>query len=240
MRKSIVGAAVAGLALIGAGQLQAQSALVTGTSSETASYQALHATPIGAVAPLAPNMGRQVTGFRGHYGRHDMRGTNTNTFAVGADFPAGMQTSFGFTFGWRNIENADDHFMVGTNLSGNLAGGSPTGVMPQQARLGVSYRAELGYGRSGDTDALGAALSLPLSVPVASGQTRITPFLSPGMGWGRLSGNGDSDSAVRFMLGGGLGLEMAGGTGIHVGARRVFYDNADMQYGLGVTLRPRR
>ncbi len=235
MRNILLSAAVAGLAMGMTGQAQAQSA------NERASYRALHATPIGALAPVAPNLGRQTTAWRAHYGRHDVFGTGTNTFALGADFPAGLQTSFGFTAGWRNIEAGSDHFMVGTHLSGNLMGGMPPGTLePETARLAIGYKAELGYARNNDTDLLGAAISVPFSVPVSSGQTRFVPFLSPGLGWGRMSPEGDNArSSVRPMLGGGLGLEVAGGTGIHLGARRIFVNGGDMQYGLGVTLRPR-
>jgi hypothetical protein len=232
--KKIFLSAAAGLAMVAAGQVQAQS------SDESAGYFALHATPIGALAPVAPNLGRQATAFRGHYGRHDLFGNNTNTFAVGADFPAGLQSSFGFTLGWRNIQDGDDHFMVGSQLAGNLMGGMPPGrIPPEGARLAIGYKAELGYGRANDTDLLGAALSVPFSVPVASGQTRITPFISPGLGWGRMSADGDAMSSVRFMVGGGLGLEMAGGTGLHIGARHIAHNQSEIQYGVGVTLRPR-
>ncbi len=235
MRKILLGAAVAGLAFT-TSQAQAQSA------NERASYRALHATPIGALAPLAPNVGRQSTAWRAHYGRHDVFGTGSHTFALGADFPAGLRSSFGFTAGWRNIEaGGGDHFMVGTHLSGNLMGGIPAGMPdPETARLAIGYNAQLGYARNNGNDFLAASASMPLSVPVASGQTRFVPFLSPGLGWGRLSpDNADARSSLRAMLGGGLGLEVAGGTGIHLGAQRIFVDGGDIQYGLGVTLRPR-
>lgn len=229
MRKFLVGAAVAGFAMLGTSQAQAQ---------EAGAYHALHATPIGAVAPTAPNLGPQRTSFRAHYGRHDVGG-NTNTFAGGVDFPAGMNTSFGFTLGYRTFPaGGQNHWMVGTHLAGNVVGATD-GVRPAPGALGLGYKAELGYGRIENVDAFGAAVSAPISLSLGSGESRIVPFVSPGLGWGSWNAPNDNQSDIRFMLGGGLGLDVAGGTGIHLGARRIMATGAEMQYGLGVTLRTR-
>jgi hypothetical protein len=58
-----------------------------------------------------------------------------------------------------------------------------------------------------DFSALAAAIKAPLSYAVALGNgTRVVPFVSPGVGAGRVSGGGSSETGQRFVLGGGVAL----------------------------------
>ncbi|HKW12053.1 MAG TPA: hypothetical protein VJO33_16825 [Gemmatimonadaceae bacterium] len=64
---------------------------------------------------------------------------------------------------------------------------------------------------------------------------RIAPFLTPGFGWGRLSGSGDSISGTRFLLGGGVTLQsLTNDIGVNVGFQKVFIDRGETMFGVSL------
>jgi hypothetical protein len=209
------------------------------TDGQIAAYAAIHGTPPGGVAPVAPNVGRQAVGFRVQYGRQEMFGGNVNTIAGGFDFPIAIRHSAGFTVGYQDpgVDDADSGFMVGAQITGNLTG---LHARPGEGfSIAPTYELQVGYARPGDTDVLSATAGLPFAFPYRGRTVSFIPFITPGFGWGRLSFDDENFSGTRFLLSGGAGLEFANGFGLHVGARRVFMEDAEMLWGAGLTLRPR-
>ncbi|MDQ2766478.1 MAG: hypothetical protein M3Y30_04910, partial [Gemmatimonadota bacterium] len=83
-----------------------------------------------------------------------------------------------------------------------------------------------------------ASTSAPLSLAIGrhSG-IQLVPFVSPGFGWGHISGGGESASGSRFMLGGGLGIVgISSGVGLTLGAQKIFVDGGKTVFGAGITL----
>lgn len=113
-------------------------------------------------------------------------------------------------------------------------------------RLEVGIKPALGYTRGNDGDgiAIAAAFELPVSWAIPVGETlRLTPFVAPGVGGGRVSGGGDSSSGARMMIAGGLALQGARTPfALTFGARRIFVDfgevNPPTVLGLGFTFIP--
>ncbi len=206
---------------------------------DVAAYIALHLTPTAGLAPVAPNVGRQALSLRGQYGRHEMGGESSNAFAVGLDFPIAIRHSAGFTAGYYSpgVDDVDGHFMVGGQITGNLTGlHAPPG---EGFSIAPTYELQVGYARPDDVDAFSASAGLPIAFPYRATTVTFTPYVTPAFGWGRLSGEGESVSGSRFLISGGAALEFANGFGVHVGARRIFIDDADVLWGVGVSLRPR-
>ena len=96
---------------------------------------------------------------------------------------------------------------------------------------------------------LTAGVGLPMGLVVRSGGVTVVPHLLPRLAWGRTEldlpnvgelppGTDDSpsESAVRFMLGGGVGLQFSGtGLGMHVGMQKVFVDEGKLAVGVGLS-----
>jgi hypothetical protein len=62
----------------------------------------------------------------------------------------------------------------------------------------------------------------------------VTPFLAPGVGFGRISGGGDSETGVRTMLGGGITVSGLGPLQITASVRKVFLEEAPTLYGFAI------
>ena len=130
----------------------------------------------------------------------------------------------------------DGHVIGGANVEGRLAS-VKLGSTVDAARITIGLNSEAGFGiRSGLT-----AFSLTGGVPVAlvSGppSVRIAPFITPGIGFGRVSGNGDSVNGTRFMLGGGVTFQsMRTGVGATVGFQKAFIQNGETMLGVSLTL----
>ena len=96
---------------------------------------------------------------------------------------------------------------------------------------------------------LTAGVGLPLGLVVRSGGVTVVPHLMPRLAWGRTEldlpnfgelppGTDDSpsESDVRFMLGGGLGLQFSGtALGVHLGMQKVFVEDGKLAVGAGLS-----
>jgi hypothetical protein len=106
--------------------------------------------------------------------------------------------------------------------------------------LSVGLRPAFGFSKptEGDGNALSLGLSLPLGVDL-SGTTGpiFTPYLVPGVGFGRISDDEDSESGIRPMLGGGFAISgRQSPLSVHLGFSKVFIDDGDMTFGLGISI----
>ncbi len=219
--------------------LAAARPLAAQGEGDVAAYIALHLTPTAGLAPVAPNVGRQALSVRGQYGRHELDGESSNAFAFGLDFPIAIRHSAGLTAGYYSPgdDDVDGHFMVGAQITGNLTG---LHVPPGEGfTIAPTYEIQAGYARPEEIDVFSVSAGLPIAFPYRSTTLSFTPFVTPAFGWGRLSSDGESVSGTRFLLSGGAALEFANGFGVHASARRVFIDDADLLWGVGLTWRPR-
>jgi hypothetical protein len=204
-------------------------------SGDVAAYLALLFTPVGAlppqVTPAMAGLTQTRTRARVQYGR--VGDLDANNLGFGLDFgrdrgSAGLTLGVGF----RDCDGCDEVVMVGAHLEGVL-GSKPISTSTPDVRLNVGLRGDVGFARADETTALSAVVGAPVSVSAPAGELRFVPFLTPGFGFGRVS-NGDSDSGIRFLLGGGIGVVGAGGLMLDIAFQKVFIKHGDTQVGVGV------
>src|SRR4029453_12619398 len=91
---------------------------------------------------------------------------------------------------------------------------------------------------------MAGAGGIPTALALQSGTIKITPFITPGIGYGRLGNvkwfDDEPPSAygsIAFMIGGGVGLEFGtSGIGANVGFQRVLKgEGGTTQLGIGMT-----
>ncbi len=198
-----------------------------------AAYLALSFTPLGGLVPLPPAAsGTGGSAFVLRYGNLDLGGEDggsLHNFSIGADFAAG-RGRLGLTLGGTTCDGCDGNIMAGADYTVGLT----------QDIVSVALRPAFGFSKPLEGD--GTALSLGVSVPVGmefSGATGplFIPYVVPGIGFGRISGDEDSDSGTRPTLGGGFAI--AGRTSafaIHAGFQKVFIDEGEMTFGLGFSI----
>jgi hypothetical protein len=239
VRRSVT--ALAALALLGG----ATPALAQ-DEGDAVAYLALISTPTGAVAPMLSSAltGAKQTGvtFGARYGYIDLFGTGLHAFAATVDVPVGKRGSnLGFSAGYRFVnceagEDCEGSVMLGGSFDTRLA--RSTGSTPFS--LGLSTA--LGGAFPNGVKMYSASVGMPVILEAETqGGGRVTPFITPGLGWGygRIDDDpllGDmSESGIRFMLGGGVTVATARGMSFGLGVQKVFIDGGDVQFGVGFT-----
>ncbi|MEJ7811806.1 MAG: hypothetical protein WKG32_15450 [Gemmatimonadaceae bacterium] len=210
-------------------------------------------TPVGALPPLpmlSPSReGRTGNGFSARYGRYSFEDADgaVNNFGIGGDFPMGAGGRLGLTFGLMLPPCADDSdcgnvIMVGGDATVPLLR-STLGAERGSSAVSIGLNPAVGFGKptGGGSDGyvLSGALSLPvaLSFGAATGP-QFVPFLSPGIGLGRVSAGGEcesecSETGMRFMFGGGVAVEnLTPGMTLGFGFRKIFLEDAPTQFGI--------
>jgi len=214
------------------------------TTNDAAAYLAIISSPAGALPPIlsSPMLNRSVRDLSVaiRYGHLPVDGNNVNTLDGRLLIPASPNVVVGVNAGYQNVSCktnvCNGHVIGGANVEGRLAN-LMLGSTADAARVTIGLDGEAGFGlRSGLT-----AFSLTGGVPVAlvSGppSVRIAPFIAPGIGLGRVSGNGDAVNGTRFMLGGGVVFQsMRTGVGASVGFQKAFIQNGDTTLGVTLTL----
>src|SRR5690242_1077077 len=215
--------------------------LAAQSSDQEAAYVALIYTPLAGLPPLPPvsdSLGRRPGSNVSLLGRlgHMSRGGGTlslTSYAVGVEVPRG-RTRLGATLGymsascgpeWAGDSDCSGDIMIGASIR-SLITSRPLGEQeaPRKGKrssksgsdgtLLVGFDGGVGYSpRQGET-AMAIAASMPTALALQSGTVRIMPFISPGVGYGRLSNAqyGDdeipvSHGAISLMIGGGVGLQ---------------------------------
>jgi hypothetical protein len=208
-----------------------------------AAYLALIFTPAGGLAPTPPRVAGSPTAFQLHYGYMSEPffepDESTHRVAITADVSAGA-ARVGLTAGYvmncaDGCESTDRAVMLGASVAGTVFGRVEPGE-PAGTNWSVGASGSIGYafptGDESDFNMLSLAASLPVSLR-AGARGQFIPFVAPGVGWGRVSGSDDSESGVRFMLGGGLGFTSAGGAlNISIGAQKVFIEEGATLIGV--------
>jgi opacity protein-like surface antigen len=238
--KKIVAIAASALVLT-ASTMSAQGQQEEGPSAgDIAAYYAINVTTVGALPPLATNTlaGAGGIGWHLQFGRLNWgEDVNSNTFAGGVDLSLGSGR-LGLTAGYQMTDygsdiEGDSHLMIGTRYSQQLAGAA----LNPTTRWAMGLEAGLGFAFPEDVKAMVVSAGLPVKLTFGR-NVKISPFLTPGFGYGRVSVADESESGTRFMVGAGVGLGFANGVGVNFGMRKAFIEEGKTQVGLGFTIRP--
>ncbi len=210
------------------------------SAGDAAAYVAINMTTVGTLPPLATNTlaGAGGLGWHLQYGRLSWGDdVSSNAFAGGVDVSLGSGR-LGLTAGYMMTDygegiDSENHLMIGTRYSQRLAGAA----LNPTSSWAMGLEADLGFGFPEDVKAMVVAAGLPIKLTLGR-NVKVSPFVTPGFGYGRLSAEGESESGTRFMIGAGLGLGFANGVGVNFGLRKAFIEEGKTQFGLGFTIRP--
>lgn len=225
----------------------AASAQAQGPSvGDIAGYVALSATPVGAMTPVVSSamLGRIAKGYSvtGQYGHVSDDALGFNSFGASISMPvSGFSLGGSLGFMSPSADGSKSNLMLGANAETNL-GAWALGQGKNANLFTMSVRGDLGWANPDDgtgTDNSITALSFSAGAPFAlvlkNGDMTFAPFVTPGLGWGRLSASGASESGTRFMMGAGLGVMHRNGWGVSAGMQKVFIDNGKTVFGLNIS-----
>jgi hypothetical protein len=225
----------------------APTALVAQSDSDFSAYNALVLTPTGGLPPLlipamltgasSPHLALRV-GRIDPWGRDDDRFTN---LAAGLELPLGARTAIGLTAGVlnSNCDECDPELLLGLSATGSLAS-YPFGTGNGGAAFTVGLQGEAGWTRfefgTGHITALSGATGVPLALSSRGSGAQVALFVTPALGYGRVSVLGESESGTRPLLGGGVAVS-AGAATLNLGFKKVFIENGRTLLGAGAALR---
>lgn len=222
----------------------AASAQAQGPSvGDIAGYLALSTTPAGAMTPTVTNamLGRISKSYEiaGRYAHLSQDGGGFNSFGASASMPVSGFTLGGTLGYWSSsCDGCDGSMMLGLNAETNLSS-MKIGEGKNPNRLNIGARGDFGWGnpKEGTTSltSLGLSAVVPVTLVLRNGSMTFAPFITPGMGWGRISADGSSESGTRPLMGLGLGMMNANGWGVSVGMQKVFIDQGKSVFGLNVS-----
>jgi hypothetical protein len=199
---------------------------------DIAAYAALTFSPTGGLVPLPPPIAGRGTSFLLRYGMLDFGGggPTLNNFVAGGDFSAGTGR-FGLSLGYATCDGCEGNIMAGMDYTASLT----------QGKAMVAVRPAIGFSKptEGSGSGLSLAVSFPLGVDLSAGGDgpHLIPYLTPGFGYGRISGGDESESGTRPMLGGGFAIvSRRSGLGVHFGFNKTFIEDGETTFGLGLSL----
>ena len=235
------------------------------TANQHAAYRALIYTPVAGLPPLPPSIGSlgsrgatrtMFTGRVSHLSRVD--GLSLNTAGVSVELPVN-RWRLGGTFAyvsascgtvWEGDTDCSGDIMLGgsarTTLTTKPLGASAgkRTARSTDATLVVGFDGSAGFSPRQGEQAMAIAVGLPVAINMPSGNTRIVPFLTPGVGYGRMGKTEydedelpTSHSSMMFLIGGGLGLQFGrSGLGTTLGFQKVLNgEGGAVQLGIGMT-----
>ena len=225
----------------------AASAQAQGPSvGDIAGYVALSTTPVGAMTPVVSSamLGRIAKGYSitGQYGHLSDDAAGFNSFGASVSMPlSGFSLGGSLGFMSPSAQGSKSNLMLGANAETNL-GAWALGQGKNANLFTLSARGDFGWanpddgtGTSNSITALSLSAGAPLALVLKNGDMTWAPFVTPGLGWGRLSANGASESGTRFMMGAGLGMTHRNGWGVSVGMQKVFIDQGKTVFGLNLS-----
>jgi hypothetical protein len=239
---------------------------------QQSAYRAMIYTPVAGLPPLPPvtdTLGRKgssgvtLQGRLGHMSRRG--GLSLTTYGAGVEIPRGrmrlgatlayMSASCGFE--WEGASDCSGDIMLGGSVRGLLVS-TPVGEKPvppvkgrkappppkDESKFVVGFEGSAGYSPKQGESAIALAAGLPSGIAFQSGGMRITPFITPGLGYGRLGSVAEFEDepatahgAIVPMIGGGVGVDFnRTGVGVNLGFQRVLKGaGGATQLGIGVT-----
>lgn len=208
------------------------------SSSAFAGWAGLVSTPVAAFSPSIyippPSPARRRWGVEARYSHWQFApdDDNTTNLGVGASFPMAVGR-WGIQVGRTSKKECSDcdAYMFGADLDLPFLG--------RDGAFTVILHPEVGFStQSGGSDltTFGAALDVPLLFPKLAGRNgRVVPFVSPGVGLGRISGGGSSDTGGRFLIGGGVSfLNVANGLQVTASVSRILIQDGATVLGVAL------
>jgi hypothetical protein len=238
MRRSIT------VALAGVAFTTSTALAQTGPSaSDFAAWGAMMFTPIGAFAPMSagPAKGAELGGNRAalRVSNYKMTGEQSGHMTIGGSYvtKVGTNAVVNGTLGYQMDGNTggENTIMLGADVI------SPLWAQPATAEnnmaLTANLQGSLGFGKEGGDNGV-TAMSLAVGVPVGmtieqASKAKISLFLTPGFGFGRLSATGGSESGTRPFFGLGGEWTSPAGWALHLGIQKVMIDNGPTNLGAG-------
>lgn len=234
MRRCLTAILVVGLVSLASRESAAQV-----SAGDVAAYVALNATPIGALTPIMVSPGtkgeKAFNTFAGRYSHFSPSGGGDGTNQLGATWyhQAGMNAAVSGTAGYvaPGCTGCDGIMMLGGDVHSTLWNNA---AAKSTTDLSANLHGSLGYGHSNGTTALSMAVGVPLGMSFEqASKSRIGLFITPGFGWGRMSGSGTGESGTRPLIGAGASWTAASGMGLHLSYQAVVIENGGNNIGLG-------
>jgi hypothetical protein len=134
-----------------------------------------------------------------------------------------------------SAQGAKSNMMLGLNAETNL-GAWALGDGKDANLFTLSARGDFGWANPEALGVLSFSAGVPLALVLKSGDMTFAPFVTPGLGWGRISPTGGtSESGTRFMTGAGLGVAHRNGWGVSLGMQKIFIDQGKTVFGLNLS-----
>ena len=241
------------------------------TPAEQSAYVALYYTPVAGLPPLAPGMDTTSRNsgssllLHGRIGEMQRRdGLSLKTMGVGIEMPMGHWNLSGTVAylsascgpDWAGDSDCDGDIMLGASARRTLLikpigepPPTPKGKRAAPSRSSnevflLGFEGSAGFSPRQGEQALALSAGMPLALAFRNGDTQFIPFITPGIGYGRL-GHVTYDEnlpdasygSLAPMLGGGIGLQFGkSGVGATLGFQKVFKsDGGTTQFGVGMT-----
>jgi hypothetical protein len=223
--------------------------------NDAATYLALTRTPIGGLPPVATStiLGDVQSGVAlslryGHVGGSELilapdgREVSLNNFGATAVLPVGTGSTLSLTAGVSAPSVGSSALMLSIGGDTRLTG-MPLSDTRSAMRLNVGVNGELGYGKPSEATLVAGSVGLPISLVGGSAPRdamRVVPFLTPALTFSSFDPDDprfENESAVHFMLGGGLGIYNRTSTvAFNVGFQYMAISGASTQVGFALTL----
>jgi hypothetical protein len=207
-----------------------------------AGYVALTLTPTGGLTPIVrPWMAgilQSEIGVDARWGSFKAGDSRMNTIVAGVSVPAaGGRGDVTFSGGYLSMdcEGCDGEFVAAFAVERGLFRRE---LGASGAQFGFGINGSLGFGKPDGAALWSATLGTPIFLAAGkAGKVQVVPFLTPAVGWGMVSPDeGDSESGVRFMAGGGVGIvNAAPGVNLHLGVQKIFIQRGKTVFGAGLT-----
>jgi hypothetical protein len=203
--------------------------------SDLSAHTALLNTPVGALAPMssaaAPGAAMTHT-LSLRLGQYSVTGLDATSFGATLNHAGGM-LSHSITAAVRTCEGCDKTLMLGLNARHPVITAT-TGTRS----MGLGVNASAGYGKADELSAVSLSVGAPISIAIdQASKARLSAFVTPAIGWGRLSITGTNESGTRPMIGAGAGWTAPAGWGIHVGYQKVMIEDGGGTAGIAFSIR---
>lgn len=207
---------------------------------DVSAYLALIWSPVGALPPMVQgfDIGARAAGSLryGHLTASGDDDASFNNVGLTLELPVAYgsaRTSVTISRASSNCETCNAAIGIGTDVELIVASSTPSA-----GQLTVSVKPGLGFAiGSGNLDfsLFTAHVGLPVALRTDAAVS-FMPYLVPGVGYGMVSGTGESVGGVRAMLGGGVRVQSdRSGFGGMLGFQKVFISGGGTLLGVGVT-----
>ena len=237
MRRCLTAILVVALISVNNRDAAAQSA------KDMAAASALYLTPVGSLAPIMVSPGtkgeKSVDNISGRFSHFSPK-TGNGDNSIGASYyhQAGMNAAVSATVGMLmpgcpTGTSCNSVLMLGGDVHSTLwnskaSKGSTTATS-------INLQGSLGYGRESSVSAVSAAVGVPFAVSMEqASKARVSAFVTPGFGWGRLSPKGfTAESGTRPLVGAGAAWMAPAGWGLHASFQKIMIKDGGNSFGLG-------